>query len=150
MNYETAKAEIIAYLKRQDDDYFTRRKTTKDTVLCNDELIDSLATEHLHCVMSFGNEPEWSCRDACDNYPGIRPEKDVFHIHCRSVDEAVDKIKKLYIDSDVCLGEFLCDVYIHNLSVLDIVVVYAKLYQEIEGDEICRIDEDGLRYTIGS
>lgn len=149
MNYETAKAEIIAYLKQQDNEYFRERNTTKNRVLADERLIDVLASEHLHCVMSFGNKPEWSCKDACDNNPGIVPPDD-FLIVCDTVDDAAAKIMQVYKSNDLCIGELFSSIVIQNLSIEEVVKVYAKLYQEIEGDEICRIDEDGLRYSIGT
>ena len=149
MDYETAKAEVIAYLKIQEDSYFKERLTTKNRVLADEKLIDSLASEHLHCVNSFGNDPVWSCRNACDEYPGIVPDDELL-IVCDTVDDAVEKIVKTYKSNDLCIGELFSGIVIQNLSIEEVVMVYAKLYQEIEGDEICRIDEDGLRYSIGS
>ena len=68
---DEAEHDIISYLTNQDDTYFEERGTSKAAVLSNDCLIDNLAAEHYKCVMSFGNEREWSCRDACDHDPGI-------------------------------------------------------------------------------
>lgn len=68
---DEAEHDIISYLTNQDDTYFEERGTSKAAVLSNDCLIDNLASEHYKCVMSFGNEREWSCRDACDHDPGI-------------------------------------------------------------------------------
>ena len=41
-------------------------------------------------------------------------------------------------------------VEIEGLSVEDVAKVYAELYEDIEGDEICRVDEDGMGYSIGT
>ena len=68
---DEAEHDIISYLTNQDDTYFEERGTSKAAVLSNDCLIDNLASEHYKCVMGFGNEREWSCRDACDHDPGI-------------------------------------------------------------------------------
>lgn len=68
---DEAEQDIISYLTNREDTYFTERGTTKTDVLNNDCLIDALTSEHYRCVMNFGNEREWSCRDACDRDPGI-------------------------------------------------------------------------------
>lgn len=68
---EEAERDIISYLANQDDAYFEERGTSKTKVLSNDCIINNLASEHYKCVMNFGNDREWSCRDACDNDPGI-------------------------------------------------------------------------------
>lgn len=67
-----------------------------------------------------------------------------------TVEEAVSCIKKAYIESDVCMGEFLATTEIKGLTIDEVVQVYARLYNEFEGDEICRVDEDGNRYSIGT
>lgn len=58
---DEAEHDIISYLTNQDDTYFEERGTSRAAVLSNDCLIDNLASEHYKCVMSFGNEREWSC-----------------------------------------------------------------------------------------
>lgn len=68
----------------------------------------------------------------------------------KTVNCAVAEIKRNYLKSDVCMGEFLKTVEIIGLSVEQVVKVYATLYREFEGDEVCRIDEDGMRYSIGT
>ncbi|MBE6774375.1 MAG: hypothetical protein E7544_09155 [Ruminococcaceae bacterium] len=148
MTYEEAKRDIYDYLKSKDEEYFTARGVTKALALASADLIDKLTAEHYKCVHSFGNKPKWSCEDACDNDPGISFADCI--IECFTVDAACKVIKELYSINDVCIGELLASVKISGLSVEDTVTVYAKLYQEYEGDEICRIDEDGLRYTIGT
>lgn len=69
--YADALADVIDYLKAQDEDYFTSRGQTKEAVLRDRNLLSDCASEHLHCVTRFGNDREWSCKDACDNEPGI-------------------------------------------------------------------------------
>lgn len=66
-----AMKDVEKYLYEQDDEYFTSRGTTKEKVLTNDMILADIAQEHYKCVMCFGNEREWSCKDACDNDPGI-------------------------------------------------------------------------------
>lgn len=66
-----AKEVVVDYLQMHEESYFTEHETTKEAVLANDELIDAIAYEHSHCVNSFGNDPDWSLKDACDNDPGI-------------------------------------------------------------------------------
>ncbi len=75
-SYDDAKNDILEYLWLQNENYFSERGTTEEQVLENEELIDRLAAEHLKCVMRFGVEREWSCKDACDNSPGIWPSKE--------------------------------------------------------------------------
>ena len=71
ITYEQARKDVVRYLKRQTDSYFFERDTDKEEVLHNNALIGILASEHQHCVNSYGNERMWSCQDACDNEPGI-------------------------------------------------------------------------------
>lgn len=71
LEIDDARSDIVFYLETQDEDYFAERGRTKEEVLSDGELIDKLAAEHQKCVNSFGCEREWSCRDACDNEPGI-------------------------------------------------------------------------------
>ena len=40
-------------------------------IILKKDLIERIASEHRKCVESFGNEREWSVKDACDNEPGI-------------------------------------------------------------------------------
>lgn len=63
--------DVIDYLNEQDDEYFSERCTTRSAVLSNRELLDRIAAEHRKCVEQFGNERDWSVKDACDNEPGI-------------------------------------------------------------------------------
>ncbi len=69
---EIAKQDVLEYLRQQDDEYFTSRGTTKDKVFNDAALLYDIIQEHYKCVMCFGNDREWSCKDACDNEPGIR------------------------------------------------------------------------------
>ena len=72
LSFADAKGDILAYLSAQKEAYFLSRGATKAAVLQNPELIDTLAAEHRKCVNNFGNDREWSCKDACDAEPGIR------------------------------------------------------------------------------
>ena len=69
--YKQARADIIKYLSTQPECYFTQRGRSKVEVLNDTETIADLACEHMHCVTRFGNDREWSCKDACDHTPGI-------------------------------------------------------------------------------
>lgn len=71
-------------------------------------------------------------------------------ITAESVEQAVELVLEEHKKSDVCIGELFAIIEIHGLSVEDVVRVYAELYEQIEGDEICRVDEDGMRYSIGT
>lgn len=68
---EAARKDVVAYLTEQEESYFTCRGKTKAEVLVDSELIDTVAAEHYKCVMNFGNDREWSVKDACDVEPGI-------------------------------------------------------------------------------
>lgn len=70
-----AKEDIVAYLTAQDAAYFADRGTTKEQVLQDTLLLGLLADEHRKCVNNFGNDREWSCKDACDSDPGISPSQ---------------------------------------------------------------------------
>ncbi len=76
LSFTEAKRDIVSYLEAQDDSYFQDRGRTKEDVLLDSELLETLATEHMKCVNGFGNEREWSCQDACDCEPGIADTKD--------------------------------------------------------------------------
>ncbi len=66
----------MLYLEAQDNSYFQERGRTKEDVLLDSELLGALAAEHMKCVNNFGNQREWSCKDACDCEPGITGIKD--------------------------------------------------------------------------
>lgn len=68
---EEAMEDIFKYLSSQDEGYFEERETTKSKVLSDDTILADLRDEHYKCVINFGNDRDWSCRDACDNDPGI-------------------------------------------------------------------------------
>lgn len=76
--------------------------------------------------------------------------KDYILIKASTVDEANKKIEQLHLEFDICIGELFPQVEIKGLNVEQVVEVYATVYNKIEGDEICRIDEDGMRYSIGT
>ena len=63
--------DVVNYLRAQGEHYFTCRGTTKTAVLNDSDRISLIASEHRKCVERFGNEREWSVKDACDNAPGI-------------------------------------------------------------------------------
>lgn len=69
-------------------------------------------------------------------------------IKAENIEQAVELVLKEYKKSDVCIGELFASLEIHGLSVEDVVKVYTELYEQIEGDEICRVNEDGIRYSI--
>ena len=71
-------------------------------------------------------------------------------ISVKNIQQAICEIREKYKDSNICIGELFASIEIHGLSVEDVVKVYAELYEQIEGDEICRVDEDGMRYSIGT
>ncbi len=71
-------------------------------------------------------------------------------IKAESVEQAVEFVMEEYKKSDVCIGEMVASIEIQGLSIEDVVKVYVELYEQIEGDEICRVDEDGMRYSIGT
>jgi len=66
-----AISDILTYLERQDESYFSKRGRIKREVLEDNDLIKKLASEHQKSVNDFGCEREWSCQDACDAEPGI-------------------------------------------------------------------------------
>lgn len=69
-------------------------------------------------------------------------------IKAESTEQAVELVLKEYKKSDICIGELFASLEIHGLSVEDVVKMYAELYKQIEGDEICRVNEDGMRYSV--
>lgn len=83
------------------------------------------------------------------NYNPITKNKTTI-VEAENVNDAVSCIKYAYVNSDVCMGEFLAMTEITGLTIEGVVQVYARLYNEFEGDKICRIDEDGKHYKIGT
>lgn len=75
LTLEAARKDIVEYLGQQENDYFSERGTTKEQVIGDQELIENLAVEHMRCVNRYGNEREWSCKDACDVEPGFYMDK---------------------------------------------------------------------------
>lgn len=152
ITFDAARQDVIRYLTTKDDKYFEERGTTRNAVFCDYEQLDLIASEHLKCVNSYGCDIEWSLKDACDVEPGIRPSevKDRILVKAKTVEDAVRKIKEEYFLADICIGELFAMVEVEGLSVEDVTKVYAELYEDIEGDEICRVDEDGMRYSIGT
>lgn len=70
-------------------------------------------------------------------------------IQAGSVQNAIDQIKDIYLDSDVCMGELLNSLEIHGLSLEEVIRVYARLMAEFEGDVITRAnDEEGTCEVI--
>ena len=65
-------------------------------------------------------------------------------------EKAEQLIMAMYIQNDVCIGELMEQIEIRGLSMTQVAQVYAFCYENIEGDEICRIDSDGMRYSIGT
>lgn len=65
-----------------------------------------------------------------------------------STEEAIRILLEEYKKSEVTIGEMLANINITGLSVEQVVEVYARLYNLIEGDEVYRMDENGLQYTI--
>lgn len=152
ITFDMAKQDVIRYLAAKDDKYFEERGTTRNDVFCDCEQIDLIAAEHFKCVNSFGNDIEWSLKDACDVDPGIKPVQTSGRllVKAKSIEEAVKKIKVEYIADDICIGELLAATEIEGLTAEQIVQVYAKICNEFDGDKIYRIDEDGNHYSIGT
>ena len=65
-----------------------------------------------------------------------------------STEEAIRILLEEYKKSEVTIGEMLAKINFTGLSVEQVVEVYARLYNLIEGDEVYRMDENGLQYTI--
>jgi len=67
-----------------------------------------------------------------------------------SVPRAIEKLKELYRDSEVCLAELLATVEIHGLPIEDVMFVVATVMNDIEGDLIIRVDPgNGYATVIG-
>lgn len=65
-----------------------------------------------------------------------------------SVPHAIEKLKQLYQDSEVCLAELLATVEIHGLSIEDVMFVVATVMNDIEGDIIIRVDPGNGYATV--
>ena len=73
MTKQEARSDILKYLEAQDPEYFAERSTTYLDVVQSEDIMQELVDEHMHCVNRFGCDREFSCKDACDNEPGIWP-----------------------------------------------------------------------------
>lgn len=71
MKFETALEDILSYLRSQEDEYFLVRNTTKEAALADTSRLDLCAREHRKWAERIGIDRERSCKEACDNYPGI-------------------------------------------------------------------------------
>ena len=70
-------------------------------------------------------------------------------IQADSVQNAIDQIKDIYLDSDICMGELLNSLEVHGLSLEEVIRVYARLMAEFESDVITRTnDEEGTCEVI--
>lgn len=65
--YEVAKKTIIDFFSKKDDSYFEKYRTTKDTVLGNDDLISCCAALHHSLVKEAGVDYAWACDFACSH-----------------------------------------------------------------------------------
>lgn len=63
-------------------------------------------------------------------------------IQAGSVQNAIDQIKDIYLDSDICMGELLNSLEVHGLSLEEVIRVYARLMAEFEGDIITRTNDE--------
>lgn len=75
LKWEDARQDVASYLAEQGDAYFAERGRARKDVLEDNELIDTLTEEHMRCVNRFGNDREWSVRDACDHEPGFSSDR---------------------------------------------------------------------------
>ena len=55
-------------------------------------------------------------------------------------EEAISEIIKIYQKEDVVLQELLEDISLPDLSIMDVVEVYAALSSQIDGDDIVRLN----------
>jgi len=49
--YNECRQDVIAYLSRQEEEYFTKRGCVKRAILNNKEVIDSVTFEYKKCVI---------------------------------------------------------------------------------------------------
>lgn len=72
---EEALADIQEYLARQSDQYFADRRTTREEVLADTELLKQLADRHHRTVNIAGGDRQSSCTYACNFDPGINMDE---------------------------------------------------------------------------
>jgi hypothetical protein len=65
-SYEDARKDVVQYLSKQDDRYFTEIGYTKD-VLLDDGVIDNIVVAHMDTVRTFNCSRDYSCEEACNN-----------------------------------------------------------------------------------
>ena len=63
--FEKIRPDIIEYLKKQSDDYFTARKTTCEKILSNDDLIEDICNEFYYAMNSLGYNHDDALGYAC-------------------------------------------------------------------------------------
>lgn len=62
-------------------------------------------------------------------------------------EQAVDIIKQLYRDNDICLGELLTTIAINECNLEDILTIIAKIYKKIDDYDLILVrDNDDVAY----
>lgn len=57
------------------------------------------------------------------------------------IDSIVEAIVKEYKEEDVCIGEVLDGLCLHGASIENATIVYARVYERIDGDKTVRSTE---------
>ena len=71
-------------------------------------------------------------------------------IDAKTIEEAIQQIKRLYIENEVCLSELLSDVKLRGFSIEDAYEIYKKLMEDIESDTFIEIKEEDKEETYGA
>jgi predicted hydrolase (HD superfamily) len=69
--FENIRPNIIGYLKRQSEEFFTTRKTTSEEVLFNTDLIDDLCGKYRYAMDMLGYNHDKALENACDERAGV-------------------------------------------------------------------------------
>ncbi|MFW6030866.1 MAG: hypothetical protein ACOCRO_11535 [Halanaerobiales bacterium] len=82
-----------------------------------------------------------------DTY-NVRQTRGLTLIEVYNKNKAKNILLDMYKKSEVCFGEMIKDIVLNGLSITEIIEVYAEMYNEIEGDRLYRIEEDGNKHWI--
>ena len=60
-----------------------------------------------------------------------------------NLDEAIERINYLYSTSTICLWDLLDYIELEGFSIKEEVFIYAKLFKDIENDDVVRLLDEG-------
>lgn len=120
-----ATADVLEFLRKQDDLFFAKRRKTREQYINDDEIIRDTVNMYLTNVNEYGmTDLEKACKIACECF---REDTRVY-IGATTVEDAVGEIvaahRSLEVRMDI--NDFLDDVVLDSLTIKQVVAVYAS------------------------